>query len=77
MPLLDYWINAGSPKLVRGFSPLTCKVTEPPYYSTFACNGSSRLYELQHRHGYKGRATTPESPAAWEEGRQLSSSRPK
>jgi hypothetical protein len=23
------------------------------------------------RHGYKGRVTTPESPAVWEEGRQL------
>lgn len=69
MPFLNYQINVGSPKQVRGFSPPTCKVTEPPYYSTFACNGLSRLPVMQHRHGYKGMATTPESPAAWEEGR--------
>ena len=26
---------------------------------------------MQYRYGYKGMVTTPESPAAWEEGRQL------
>jgi hypothetical protein len=69
MPVLDYPINAGSPKQAWWLSPPTCMVTEPPYYSTFACNGLSRLDKSQHRHGYKGRATAPESPAAWEEGR--------
>jgi hypothetical protein len=69
MPCLNYQINAGSPKQVGWFSPLTCKVTEPPYYSMLTCNGLSRLSEKQHRHGYKGMATAPESPAAWEEGR--------
>jgi hypothetical protein len=69
MPILDYRINAGSPKQARKWSLLACRVTEPPYYSTFARNGLSRLSARQHRHGYKGMATTPESPAAWEEGR--------
>ena len=69
MPALDYRINAGSPTQVGWFSPRTCMVTEPPYYSTFACNGLSRLYVIQHRHGYKWMATAHESPAAWEEGR--------
>jgi hypothetical protein len=69
MPLLNYLINAGSPKQARRLNPPACKVTEPPYYSTFARNGLSRLDKSQHRHGYKGMATPPESPAAWEEGR--------
>ena len=69
MPSLNYQINAGSPKKVGWLNPLACRVTEPPYYSTFACNRLSRLYVIQHRHGYKGMATAPESPAAWEEGR--------
>jgi hypothetical protein len=69
MPLLNYPINAGSPKQARRLNPPACKVTEPPYYSTFARNGFSRLDKSQHRHGYKGMATPPESPAAWEEGR--------
>jgi hypothetical protein len=69
MPFLVYWVNAGSPKQVGWLSPLTCKVTELPYYSTFACNGFSRLSERQHRHGYKGMVTAPESPTAWEEGK--------
>ncbi len=69
MPPLNYRINVGSPKQVRGLSPPTCRVTEPPYYSTLACNGCSRLHVMQHRQGYKGMATAPESPAAWEEGR--------
>lgn len=69
MPSLDYRINAGSPKQAIRLSPLACRVTEPPYYSTFARNGFSRLYGIQHRHGYKGMATAPENPAAWEEGR--------
>jgi hypothetical protein len=69
MPPLNYRINVGSPKQVRWLSPPACRVTEPPYYSTFACNGLSRLHVKQHRHGYKGMATPPESPTAWEEGR--------
>jgi hypothetical protein len=69
MPVLNYQVNAGSPKQVGWLNPLACRVTEPPYYSTFACKGLSRLSARQHRHGYKGMATAPESPAAWEEGR--------
>ena len=69
MLVLNDQINAGSPKLVGWLSPSTCKATEPLYYSTFACNGFSRLHVMQHRQGYKGMATTLESPAAWEEGR--------
>jgi hypothetical protein len=69
MPPLDDRINVGSPKQVRWLNPLTCRVTEPPYYSTFTCNGLSRLHVMQHRQGYKWMATPHESPAAREEGR--------
>src|SRR5262245_35335720 len=49
----------------------TCMATEPPYYSRWACNGFRSQPVRLDRHGYKGMATTPESPSAWEEGRQL------
>ena len=49
----------------------TCMATEPPYYSRWTHNGvCSQPWRLD-RHGYKGMVTTPESPAVWEEGRQL------
>jgi hypothetical protein len=49
----------------------TCRATEPPYYSMWACNGfCSQPWKLD-RQGYKGMVTTPESPAVREEGRQL------
>lgn len=63
--------NAGLPKQAKRFSSSTCMVTESPYYSKFACNGWSSLLR-QDRQGYKEMATTSESPAAWEEGGQLS-----
>jgi hypothetical protein len=49
----------------------TCMATEPPYYSRWACNGLCSQPARLDRQGYKGMVTTPESPAVWEEGRQL------
>jgi hypothetical protein len=49
----------------------TCMATEPPYYSRWACNGFRSQSTGLDRRGYKGMATTPESPTVREEGRQL------
>ncbi len=49
----------------------TCMVTEPPYYSRWACNGfRSQLMRVMRldRHGYKGTVTSPKAPLSGRKG---------
>ncbi len=61
-------INAGLPKLVRRLSPPTCRVTEPPYYSTFACNGFSSLPQGRTDMGIRDAAMRPKAPLSGRKG---------
>jgi hypothetical protein len=70
-PHLCHTVNAGSPTQVTEPEAHTCRATEPPYYSKWTCNGVCSQSLRLDRQGYKRMETTRESPAVWEEGRQL------
>jgi hypothetical protein len=69
-PHLCHTVIAGSPTQVMELEAHTCMVTEPPYYSRWACNGFRSQSERLDRQGYKRMVTTRKSPTVWEEGRQ-------